>query len=349
MSVSAQCFQFLDAIITGEVEKLEILVREISDLSALFEESSRGRHFLYQAVFNGSIEILEFLFSGSLRKLTLPLLLVPVPDLNIGWDGALALHSAVHFNDVHIIRRLIQIIEEGQREGLLPLDLIDRPTAKQGVTAFHLAVQNGNIPVLQLLLEKMVNPLETFENGGNILHVAAGSSASTPMEFEAMQFLLNLQPEFLDQPDVDGNTPLHIACIYRNILWVKFLLQAGSRSLDQPSVDGCTPMHSMFVEVQMHLGGDSMLKDSDPGIEILRYLLLRGSQSVEILDKENRTPFWVAYRDNPGNLGCPILAACSSRSKERKRMRLSEKEVLAIRYETYFRTFLVERCLFFWL
>lgn len=99
----------------------------------------------------------------------------------------------------------------------------------------HLAVQGGNLEIIQVLLG----------NGFNIN--AKNSTGETPLFFSIRNGDLDLV-DFLiftgaDVNAVDefGNTPLHVAADYGNLEMVTYLLDKGSRNTTNSA--GLVPLH----------------------------------------------------------------------------------------------------------
>ncbi|KAL5736043.1 hypothetical protein ACOSQ2_030831 [Xanthoceras sorbifolium] len=83
---------------------------------------------------------------------------------------------------------------------------------KDGQTPIHLATKNGRFGVMKMLLKDYPDVIELLDNKKrNILHLAAECGHD-----DIVSIILNLpeKDDLMNAPDVDGNTPLHLAAMY---------------------------------------------------------------------------------------------------------------------------------------
>ncbi|KAK2639540.1 hypothetical protein Ddye_027335 [Dipteronia dyeriana] len=83
-----------------------------------------------------------------------------------------------------------------------------------GQTPLHLAAKNGRLNLLKMLVNDYPDASEVFDHRQcNILHLAAEFGHA-----KMVSYLLNLPEikDFVNSPDVDGNTPLHLAALHFN-------------------------------------------------------------------------------------------------------------------------------------
>lgn len=137
-------------------------------------------------------------------------------------------------------------------------------------------------------------------------------------DISVMKYVLNLHPDFLNQPDADGQTaltisiikeknlasrylikhgadlmkgggpygsPLHIAVRKLNVALVKDILKAGENP-NKPDNDGLTPLHHSIA----------LMVDSNPKAIAITQLLLENNANPNAKNKENWTALHLATR-----------------------------------------------------
>ncbi|WP_264376068.1 ankyrin repeat domain-containing protein [Wolbachia endosymbiont (group B) of Sphaerophoria taeniata] len=120
-------------------------------------------------------------------------------------------------------------------------------TDKYGNNALHYAVQSGNAECIKFFIDNQVQFLKNKYNE-NPFHKIAGNSET---QENAINFLIkNL--EFLgrlnskiDQENVDGNTPLHIAAKHGNKQLIELFIKSGAKIVQNKQ--GNTPLHIAII------------------------------------------------------------------------------------------------------
>ena len=96
-------------------------------------------------------------------------------------------------------------------------------TDEQGATPLHWAVQNSSKEAFITLLALGASPLAVDYKLNTPLHYAAGCG-----NIRAAKGLMSLFPPALCEKNVDGRTPLAVACAEEHSKMIRFLLSAGA-------------------------------------------------------------------------------------------------------------------------
>ncbi|KAL5802592.1 hypothetical protein ACOSQ4_030897 [Xanthoceras sorbifolium] len=110
-----------------------------------------------------------------------------------------ALHYAAASGHVKIAERLSKVLLAHKRDS-------------DGQTPLHLATKNGRLGVMKMFVKDYPDVIELLDSKKrNILHLAAERGHDS-----TVSFILNLpeKDNFINAPDEDGNTPLHLAAMY---------------------------------------------------------------------------------------------------------------------------------------
>ncbi|KAH0986847.1 hypothetical protein GBA52_014024 [Prunus armeniaca] len=178
-----------------------------------------------------------------------------------GSDGQTALHAAVverHFDIMEALLRFKQqLIKEADHHGKTPLyyaaSLGDHRTVQrlleldiliayvldqQGFSPIHVAASKGHTSVIREIVQHCPDSGELVDPyGRNALHMAiVGGHANVVryiLETEELEGLIN-------QPDFDGNTPLHLATIERKTWILSYLKWDGRVNLRSKNKYGLT-------------------------------------------------------------------------------------------------------------
>ena len=143
---------------------------------------------------------------------------------------------------------------------------------KEGFTALHYAVSNGNIKIVQLLKKFGANLEAVTNNGKNIMHLAAESNQPTMLIY----LLLN-EAQDISSVDENGSTPLHWACYYGAEESVNYLLSLNV-DINAQDKEKFTPLH---------------LSVSNNSLKIVRLLLQKGADK-NIVNNYNELPIDIA-------------------------------------------------------
>ncbi|GLA10200.1 hypothetical protein AnigIFM60653_001844 [Aspergillus niger] len=149
-----------------------------------------------------------------------------------------------------------------------------------GLTALHIAAGEGHMPVVELLLQHPridVNVQDT--DGLTALHIAAGEEYSPIVEL-----LLQKQKLDVNTQDIEGLTALHDAAYEGRLLSLKLLLQHTGIIVNKQDKCGLTALHK--AANKGHL----------PTVELL---LQHPEVDVNVRDTRGRTPLWWAVAHQP--------------------------------------------------
>ncbi|OQR70923.1 serine/threonine-protein phosphatase 6 regulatory ankyrin repeat subunit C-like [Tropilaelaps mercedesae] len=168
-------------------------------------------------------------------------------------DGSSALHLAALYGHSGVCHKLVAA----------GADILGRDNA--GRTAIHCAAFAGNLELVSefynFLGEQKVTKGLSFEvivdsNGRTPLHYAV-SNRQQHRDVNLLAYLSQRFPLDAGRPDVDGRTPLHLACALQDDLYVNFFL--GLLKADEwcklLDISGAGPLH-----YAAHAGNDMALK-----------------------------------------------------------------------------------------
>lgn len=109
-----------------------------------------------------------------------------------------------------------------------------------GFFPIHMAVSEGHVRIIKEFLKHCPDSVELLNNQcQNILHVAAKTGRS-----KVVNYLLELDEEkrMMNEQDVDGNTPLHLATKHRHSMVVNILTWNENVKLATMNNDGFTAL-----------------------------------------------------------------------------------------------------------
>lgn len=137
-------------------------------------------------------------------------------------------------------------------------------SAENGMTALHMAAEQGYIQCTILLLKSQANELAKDSSGGMALHTAASKGRAACVEL-----LLKSMPEgCIHLRNDDGYAPIHLAAKKNHAACVGVLHKA-SADINEPAADGFSPLHlaahngTASVKQLLELGADAKAVTSD--------------------------------------------------------------------------------------
>ena len=145
---------------------------------------------------------------------------------------------------------------------------------KEGITALHYSVINGNIEIFKLLKKFGANLEAVTNTGKNIMHIAAESNQPSMMIY----LYLN-EAQDISSVDENGSTPLHWACYYKAEECVNYLLHLKA-DINAQDKEKFTPLNIAVANNKVN-----MVK-----------LLLRKGADKKIPNKYNQLPIDIAKK-----------------------------------------------------
>lgn len=136
------------------------------------------------------------------------------------------------------------------------------------------------------------------------LHLRPLVSAAESGDLNALRLALENYEGNIDDPMEDGDTLLHLTCLYGHLSCVKFLLEKGA-NLEAKDEDGAIPLHDACA------GGYT---------EIVRLIISYANEHgvkrmLETVDTEGDTPLHHAARGEYGDVVRVLLAHGASPTK----------------------------------
>jgi ankyrin repeat protein len=139
-------------------------------------------------------------------------------------------------------------IAAANRAVIADLDAAPATIPGNEVTLFQLALQNADVEMAKLLLDRGAKPLGSTGNHKTALMLAAGlnvdrgvSPGTNPEAFELVKLIYELGDRDVNAVDEMGSTPLHAAAQRGSKEIIQFLVDKGAR-LDVNTSFGWTPL-----------------------------------------------------------------------------------------------------------
>ena len=145
---------------------------------------------------------------------------------------------------------------------------------KEGITALHYSVINGNIAIFKSLKKYGANLEAVTNTGKNIMHIAAESNQPSMMIY----LYLN-EAQDISSVDENGSTPLHWACYYKAEECVNYLLHLNV-DINAQDKENFTPLN---------------IAVSNNKVSLVKLLLRKGADK-KIANKYNQLPIDIAKK-----------------------------------------------------
>lgn len=227
-----------NAIEAGRVDVLEFLIKECGAYVNLVDHF--GESPLMFAAVNGSIECIRCLLDNGASIYTK------------AYDLATPLHLAVSENRIAVTELLL-------REGS-PIEATDT----DGVGAFHLAVRNGSIAMVRLLHKFGAIMDHSIDSTGYTpLHQAAFQG-----DIEIIEFMLE-KGVSVDITTIDGKTILHTACMGCQFEMCDWIISKGNLDINKEddhsltTLDYAVQLHNFeIMTLLLENGADPFIGDT---------------------------------------------------------------------------------------
>uniref|UniRef100_A0ABD2X9G8 Uncharacterized protein n=1 Tax=Trichogramma kaykai TaxID=54128 RepID=A0ABD2X9G8_9HYME len=206
-------------------------------------------------------------------------------------DGSTALHTICRDNRLDLLKLFFEIVDHHRK----PVQVNVRDSL--GNTPLHLALKNGFLKSSEILLRRGADPNSANKEGSTSLHLICQRVDGCKLVEILFKIANDIRkPVWVDVPDKEGNTPLHLAISHRSTRTSEILLVNGANP-NLANKDGCTALH--------------LISNTRP-YEAMRLFF-------QIIDKTQET-VQIDARDNKG--WTPLHMALHSGSKRKFQMLL---------------------------
>ena len=186
-----------------------------------------------------------------------------------------ALHFSVFKNNYDLTLLILEEIKKGLGiNSSKKISEFINEKNKEGITALHYSVINGNIAIFKLLKKNGANLEAVTNTGKNIMHIAAESNQPSMMIY----LYLN-EAQDISSVDENGSTPLHWACYYKAEECVNYLLYLNA-DINAQDKENFTPLN---------------IAVSNNKVSLVKLLLRKGADK-KIANKYNQLPIDIAKK-----------------------------------------------------
>jgi len=186
-----------------------------------------------------------------------------------------ALHFSVFKNNYDLTLLILEEIKKGLGiNSSKKISEFINEKNKEGITALHYSVINGNIAIFKLLKKYGANLEAVTNTGKNIMHIAAESNQPSMMIY----LYLN-EAQDISSVDENGSTPLHWACYYKAEECVNYLLYLNA-DINAQDKENFTPLN---------------IAVSNNKVSLVKLLLRKGADK-KIANKYNQLPIDIAKK-----------------------------------------------------
>ena len=156
-------------------------------------------------------------------------------------ENSTILQKSTFYNSFKITNLIINSLKKNPKVTKEKFQNYLEQKNKKGFNALHYTVMNGNIKILNLLLENNINYESTNNRGLNVLYIAAQNNKLN------MLILFKEKYKFdIESTDDEGSTPLHWACYTNSFNCVEYLLSFNI-NVNIQDKEGLTPLHLCII------------------------------------------------------------------------------------------------------
>eukprot|EP00919_Chromeraceae_sp_WS-2016_P008101 GHVR01019171.1.p1 GENE.GHVR01019171.1~~GHVR01019171.1.p1 ORF type:complete len:418 (+),score=38.73 GHVR01019171.1:124-1377(+) len=258
-------------------EKFEVFKCLVAGGADVYRTNNGGETVLHMAVHDQHFELVKFL------------ILKRVDVSHADMRGQTPLMLAYKYGNVDIVR------------------LLDRHGAKgeMKVCLFN-AVSSGNVAMVEYLYGQRAEHKCLHKGSRNLLHIAIPSQ-----NVEVVKFLVEKGVK-VNHPDMYGDTPLQLACLYENCDIVKLLAKRGANCRDPVGLSAAVIGGNLQIVKWLVEGGADVKHVYENGetvlnmavrehhFELVKFLLEKGVD-VNHVNVNGETPLMLARNNqNPG-------------------------------------------------
>nr|WCL52345.1 relish [Gryllodes sigillatus] len=204
-------------------------------------------------------------------------------------EGETALHAGVMCREKEALKLMLQVLEKGGQKHLVNTQNISNETP------LHLAVLHKEPEFVKMLLVNGADPNFTNSDGNTAIHLAVKWCYNECLRelLDKNNYVHNEHKPKCNEKNNDGQTPLHLAAVKRNLSAVKSLVKSGANVNEPDSTFG---RHVLMVAVE----------ESDK--EIVEYLVKETNVDVNLENFAGDTSLHYACVVNGGNAEiCQLL------------------------------------------
>ncbi|KAK7866619.1 hypothetical protein R5R35_010445 [Gryllus longicercus] len=204
-------------------------------------------------------------------------------------EGETALHAGVMCGEKDAMKLMLQVLERGGQKHLINTQNF------RNETPLHLAVLHKQPQFVQMLLAKGADPNFTNSDGNTAIHLTIKCCHNECLTelLDTNNYVHNEHKPKCNEKNYEGQTPLHLAAVKRNLFAVKSLVKSGANVNEADSTLG---RHVLMVAVEQ--------SDKD----IVEYLVKETNVDVNLENYAGDTSLHYACVVNGGNAEiCQLL------------------------------------------
>ncbi|WP_265025248.1 ankyrin repeat domain-containing protein [Wolbachia endosymbiont (group B) of Pammene fasciana] len=256
------------------------------------------------------------------NKECLKILIENETDFSCTTNNKTELHYAARSGSPNLLEYLKEILTA---KGIFDREKIK--TDKYGNNALHYAVQSGNAECIKFFIDNQVQFLKNKYNE-NPFHKIVGNSETqeNAINFliEHLKFLGRLKSE-INQENVDGNTPLHIAAKHGNNQLMKLFTQSGAKIVQNKQ--GNTPLHIAIIHGNSYcidlfyenIGNSILQSKGDYGRDLVHLAAMYGKYDCLTSLLKKFPDYDLSTETHKGNMALHLALSSNTETELRKK------------------------------